>query len=127
MTENLPISFGDNVRVLETPATQAVGVAGLAGQVYGWTTPSVTGVNVIGELKEDYAINVYFEERGEELWFASDQLELLDHAPGTEITLEGVDKKWLRNEAGEWEENPGGTKYKSVWEMITGRIFKRNA
>lgn len=35
------ISFGDNVRVVSTPLTVTVGLAGL---VYGETTLSVTGV-----------------------------------------------------------------------------------
>ena len=36
--------FGDNVRIRVTPETEAAGVAGLRGQVYGETTPSVTEV-----------------------------------------------------------------------------------
>lgn len=100
------IGFGDNVRVREAPATVAAGVAGLAGQVYGETTPSVMDVEVIGETANDYAINVYFEERDESLWFAPDLLELVDRGAGTEIRLDGVDKKWTRTEEGEWEESP---------------------
>lgn len=124
MTNNR-ISFGDNVRVRDTEATQAAGVAGLTGQVYGETTPSVTGVDVIGNVVRDYAINVHIEERGEALWFALDQLEFVDHGAGTVITLKGIDKKWTRTESGEWEESPQGTKVKSFWERITGRRFRR--
>ena len=120
-----PISFGDNVRVRNTAATRAAGVAGLTGPVYGETTPSVTGVDVIGELTSDYAINVYFEDRDESLWFAPDQLEFVDHGPGSEITIEGVDKKWTRTESGEWEESPEKTKHKSFWERLTGSKFKK--
>jgi len=119
------ITFGNNVRVRETPATQAAGVAGLTGPVYGETTPSVTGVDVIGDLNVDYAINVNFEERGESLWFAPELLEFVDHSPGTEITINGVDKKWTRTESGEWEESPGGAKRKSFWQRLTGRFFKK--
>lgn len=45
---NIPISFGDNVRVRSTDLSESVGLAGLAGQVYGETTPSKTGVELIG-------------------------------------------------------------------------------
>ena len=119
------IIFGDNVRVRDTEATQAAGIAGLTGQVYGETTPSVTGVDVIGNVAPDYAINVYIEERGEAFWFAPDQLEFMDHSAGTVITLKGVEKKWTRTGSGEWEESPQGTKVKSFWARITGRRFKR--
>ncbi|MCY2994781.1 MAG: hypothetical protein NTY19_44005, partial [Planctomycetota bacterium] len=99
-----PISFGDNVCVRVTPATTTAGLAGLTGHVYGHTTPSVTGVEVIGDLTEDFAVNVHFEDRGESFWFAAEQLEFVDHAPGTEIQLAGVSKKWVRTESGEWQE-----------------------
>ncbi len=105
------IAFGDNVRVRTTPDTEARGVADLVGQVYGETTPSVTGVSVIGTLTRDYAINVHFEGRGESFWFASELLEFIDHAPGTEIRLDGVPKKWKRSESGEWIE----TRDKKPW------------
>jgi hypothetical protein len=119
------ISFGDNVRVRDTEITRAKGVAGLVGPVYGETVPSVTGADVIGETTGDYAINVYFEERDELLWFSPNLLEFVDHGAGTEITLKGVDKKWVRTENGEWEESPGGEKHRSLWFRITGRLFKR--
>ncbi len=99
-----PISFGDNVCVRETPATTAAGLAGLSGNVYGHTTPSVTGVEVIGDLTEDFAVNIHFEGRGESFWFAVELLEFVDHAPGTEIQLAGVPKKWVRTESGKWQE-----------------------
>ncbi len=99
------ISFGDNVRVRATPLTQELGLAGMAGQVYGETTPSVTSVDVIGEIRDDYAINVFFEERKGSFWFAPELLELIDHAPGTEIRLDGVPKKWVRTASGEWAES----------------------
>ena len=98
------ISFGDHVRVRVTPHSERAGVAGLVGQVYGETTPSVTSVEVIGDLSSDFAINVYFEERRTALWFAPDLLECVDHAPGTEVTLKGVAKRWVRSANGEWVE-----------------------
>lgn len=99
------ISFGDNVRVRATPLTRELGLAGMAGQVYGETTPSVTSVDVIGVIRDDYAINVFFEERKDSFWFTPELLELVDHAPGTEIRLDGVRKKWVRTASGEWAES----------------------
>jgi hypothetical protein len=127
MTDSPSIGFGDRVRVRATPAIEAAGLAGLVGDVYGETTPSVTGVQIVGDLKEDYAVNVHFEQREGEFWFNPDDLEFVDHAPGTTITLKGIDKKWVRTESGEWEEIPGGTKHKGFWQRLTGRIslFKK--
>ena len=86
-------------------------MAGLVGQVYGETTPSVTGVSVIGHLTRDYAVNVHFEGRKETFWFASESLEFVDHAAGTEIRLDGVPKAWTRKEPGAWIE----TREKKPW------------
>src|SRR5262249_15513808 len=78
--------------------------AHLIGMVHGETTPSITNVTVIGTSQEDHAIHVVFESRQEGFWFTPDLVEFLDYAPGTEITLEGVPKKWVRSATGEWEE-----------------------
>ena len=103
---NQPVSFGDNVRVIATPDTERLGLAGLSGQVYGHTTPSVTDVDVIGDLTDDFAINVHIEERDADFWFVPELLEFVDHAAGTEITLDGVPKKWTRSADGGWDESP---------------------
>src|SRR5690606_14932001 len=81
------ITFGDNVRILSSPETDERGLAGKEGQVHGETTPSVTLVEVIGEVKNDYAINVSIDGMDSELWFAPELLELVDNAgvPGTVI------------------------------------------
>ena len=110
-----PPSFGDNVRILPSVETESMGVAGLVGQVYGQTTPSQTGVEVIGEMTSDYAINVYFKDRDESFWFAPSLVEFVDHAPGTEVTLDGIPKKWIRTETGEWREEPNETKSTKPW------------
>jgi hypothetical protein len=99
------IGFGDNVRVRPTPETKALGVAGQVGQVYGETTPSITGVVVVGQPVGDCALNVHFDGRTDTLWFAPELLELVDHAAGTEIRLEGVPKTWTRCSSGEWIES----------------------
>jgi hypothetical protein len=97
------ISFGDNVRVLETPLTASLGLAGRVGQVYGETTPSVTAVEVVGEMSEDCAIAVQFEGKSDSIWFAPQLLEFVDHAPGTEIVIGS--KRMVRDASGEWIED----------------------
>lgn len=96
------ISFGDQVRIHQTPETEALGVAGRVGQVHGYTTPSVTGVVVIGDDGGDYAIAVFLEGSAEATWFAPRLLEFVDHAPGTEIRV--GDRLAVRDSNGNWVE-----------------------
>ena len=98
--------FGDRVRIKDNEATRGLELSGREGQVFGYTTPSITGVSVIGSPTEDYAINVHFEEIEGKYWFATDLLELVDHGPGTVVTLEGQDREWVRLPSGEWVERP---------------------
>jgi hypothetical protein len=100
------ISFGDNVRILRSPETEHLGVAELIGNVYGETTPSVTAVKVIGELKSDYALNVYFDSLDASYWFAPHMLEFVNHAPGTEIHVHGSPFKSVRQRDGSWKDIP---------------------
>ena len=115
MSDSHTITFGDNVRVRSSPETEARGVAGLVGQVYGETTPSVTGVAVIGEVTRDHALNVHFEGRAETLWFAPELLEFVDHGANAEIRLDGVPKKWARTATGEWAEIPDRKPWWRFW------------
>ena len=58
------VSFGDHVRhvrIVETDETRRGGWAGLVGQCDGFTTPSVTGVRVVGG-PADLAFSVHFED-----------------------------------------------------------------
>ncbi len=109
----MEISFGDNVRVLVTSETTAQCVAGKVGSVLGMTTPSVTSVDVIGELNEDYAINVSFEDEEGEFWFAHQLLEFIDHGAGTEIVID--DFKAIRNADGTWDEMTVSKPIKKKW------------
>jgi hypothetical protein len=111
MADSPPVSFGDNVRVRVTPVTESHGVAGLAGTVHGWTTPSVTGVTVIGGVEQDYAVAVHFEQRGD-VWFTPELLDFLDHGAGQDIRV--GDKQWVRSETGEWLET---AKKKAWWRF----------
>jgi hypothetical protein len=104
MVDSPSVSFGDNVRIRSTPLTQQLRLADLVGNVHGETTPSVTGIQVIGNSAEDHAIHVFFDDRKEGFWFAPELLEFVDHAPGTEVTIGGVSKKWIRSATGKWVE-----------------------
>lgn len=99
------LSFGDNVRIRATPLTEQLGLAGQRGSIYGETTPSVTGVEVIGQVTNDYAVNVMIEARREQLWFAPDLVEFVDHGAGTEVRI--GNKHLVRDGSGEWSEVPG--------------------
>ena len=82
--EDWGMGFGDKVRVRLTPVTEEKGLAGLVGMVCGQTTPSITrGLigEIVGEPKQDYAINVLFEDLGTSIWFAPELLELIESAP----------------------------------------------
>lgn len=101
MSDIVP-QFGDHVRIRTTPLTAQLGLAGLIGTVYGQTTPSITRVEVIGNVIDDYALNIVIEHRNEELWFAAELIEFVDHAAGTEITLGS--RHLVRDQNGEWIE-----------------------
>jgi hypothetical protein len=99
-------AFGDQVRVRSTAETLAAGVAGLEGEVHGFTTPSVTGVEVIGSPADDHALHVWFGDDREGRWFHPDLLELLHHNVGMEIKVKGSSVKSVRNAAGGWDDVP---------------------
>ena len=120
MPEPPQISFGDNVRVRRTPETEASGLAGLVGQVWGGTRPSVTGVKVMGELTRDCAVSVHFEERGETVWLAEQLIEFVDHAPGT--TVRGPGEQWVRDATGEWIQIPTPQEAASSVERDNRRV-----
>lgn len=98
--------FADRVRIRASEETVRLGLAGREGIVYGWTTPSVTGVQVIGDRGEDYAVNVHFDDLGEGFWFADHLVELIDHNAGVVARLDGSETEWVRRSDGEWEERP---------------------
>ena len=96
------ITFADKVRIRSTSVTEALGIAGRTGIVHGWTTPSVTGVEVIGNSEDDYAIAVDVEGQSARLWFAEDYLEFVDHQPGTTRSVGG--RLLMRDAQGDWHE-----------------------
>jgi len=94
------ISFGDNVRIIDTDETRQGGWAGLTGSCMGFTTPSITGVEVVGG-PADQALHVQFDSDSiANAWFHPDLVEYVDYAPGTEITI--GDTRLVREPTGEW-------------------------
>ncbi|HUO26637.1 MAG TPA: hypothetical protein VMU61_13305 [Candidatus Aquilonibacter sp.] len=96
------ITFGDKVRVRATFATESRSVAGPDGDRHGFTTPSQTRMEVIGDSTDDYAIAVLIEGQSKAMWFAENVLEFLDHQPGT--TVEIGNRRMIRDEAGQWHQ-----------------------
>jgi hypothetical protein len=95
----MTISFGDTVKILNTEQTDEAGLSGKTGEVLGETRPSSTGVTFYGDAKDDYVINVEFQDINEEHWFTPDLLELVEQDKGTEATKDNSqdivsNKKW---------------------------------
>jgi len=110
-------SFGNKIKIKSTAETEELGYANRLGEIYGQTTPSMMDFKVIGELKDDVAFNVFFEESNESIWFAEQLIEEIDNGQGATITLDGIDKKWTKNSNGEWlEENTSTRKWWQIWK-----------
>lgn len=90
LTPSSGVSLGDRARVVETPLTVSLGLAGRVGTVYGHTTPSLAyTTDVIGDSAMDVAVAVSFEdpEDGPVVWLAAELIELVDHGGDTEIGI----------------------------------------
>ena len=112
--------FGDRVRILANPDTLVAGVAGLEGEVYGFTTPSATGVDVIGGAPDDYALNVNLDSMDQAFWFRPDLVELLHHNAGLEISAGGI--RAIRQGDGSWIETPKNSQ--SIFHKFFGWLQK---
>jgi hypothetical protein len=117
------ITFGDNVRVRATPVTEAAGIAGRTGIVHGNTTPSITGIDVLGECSGDYAVHIYFEDLKRGHWLAPELVEFIDHNPGTGIRLHGIPVQWTRSADGEWHQSTRWLPPREWWAWIR-RFFR---
>jgi hypothetical protein len=108
------ISFGDNVRIVRSDATTASGHADLSGVCYGLTTPSVTGVEVIGNAPDDAALNVHFDDEGiEDAWFSPELVQLIDHAAGSRATVGG--REFVKGSDGRWTDVTPGKTSRRKW------------
>ncbi len=94
----MTISYGDTVKILSSVQTEETGLSGKSGEVLGETRPSKTGVTYFGDAKDDYVINVAFEEPNAEYWFTPDLLELVNESGKSETTVNpshsAEQKKW---------------------------------
>ncbi len=117
------ITFGDNVRVRATPITESAGIAGRQGNVHGVTKPSVSGVEVLGELSSDQAVHVFFDDLKRGYWLDPSLVEFVDHGPGAGIRLKGVPKQWTRAADGAWLESKRWLGPREWWAWI--RAFLR--
>ncbi len=100
------LTMGDNVKMRDTDLTRALGIAGAAGSILGETRPSVSGVDVLGEVADDFAVCVHINTLDLEFWFAADLIEFVDHAPGAKIEIGGT--HFVRDVDGIWHEYKPG-------------------
>ena len=122
--KHLPAGFGDRVRIRSVTETEAAGIAGRNGIVWGITTVSVSGVQVVGTLTGDAALNVFFEESNEGVWLAPELVEFVNHDPGAVIRLDGVPKQWTRDASGNWVESSRTLAFKE-WPARLRGMFRR--
>lgn len=94
----MTISYGDTVKILSSEETEETALSGKTGEVLGETRPSKTGVTYFGAAKDDYVINVAFEEPNAEYWFTPDLLELVNNDNKSKATVNHSqsvnEKKW---------------------------------
>ena len=75
------------------------------------------GIECIGTSTQDVALNVHFASRNKAFWFAPELVKFVDHGAGTEITLDGVDKKWVRRKNGSWDEHSTAATNRPWWKF----------
>ena len=94
---------GDIVRIRSTPETLALGFADKVGTCFGFTTPSVTGVDVVGSQREDDALAVGFDE-GPAIWFEPTLVVFVEVNAGQVARV--ADTTFVRDPTGGWIETP---------------------
>lgn len=104
MEQALAVGFGDTVRILETPCAIDAGIAGLEGEVYGFTTPSATGISAVGPLADDFAINVYVESLRQDFWLDPSSVALVSRPDVMEFGVAGKTIRVTRTADGYREE-----------------------
>jgi hypothetical protein len=98
--------FGDKVRIATTPETVAADLAGKIATVSGVTTPSITAIRFIGDAVNDVAVCLMFEGNVDNVWISPSLIELVDHNPGTTVTIDGIPVVMIRQPDGSWREVP---------------------
>jgi hypothetical protein len=100
MVHRRGVDVADEVRIVSTAETRARGYAGRTGVCHGFTAPSYSGVEVIGEVQNDRALNVHFDDSDGDAWFSPDLVEFVSYVEGTVIGI--GDKTFRRNADGSW-------------------------
>jgi hypothetical protein len=114
------IAFGDNVRIVDAEPTRRSGHSNMVGVCYGLTTPSATGVEVVGTSTGDAALNVHFEaDEIPDAWFAPELVDLVDHAVGSKATVGTT--SFAKSADGDWIEE------RSTVEPTTRRRWFRRS
>lgn len=70
--------FGDHIRILSTPETLELSIAGKEGQVIDEKHLSFLNIEVIGDPDTDFVLHVYLVDIKEALWLAPGLLEHQD-------------------------------------------------
>jgi hypothetical protein len=96
------IEMFDLVRIVVVPETTAAGWAEREGTYYGFTTPSVTGIDAVG-LTGDLAVHVDFGDSGGE-WFDPRLVERVGYDP--QDTMRIGDAEFVRDQDGNWVPKP---------------------
>ncbi|UKN03492.1 hypothetical protein K6119_08190 [Paracrocinitomix mangrovi] len=96
------IEFGDEVKFVDNQTTQNAGVASKTGVCLGFTTPSVSNIEFIGDTTSDYAISVELDETKETIWTTQDLVEFVSHGEGQVIEIGNI--KATRMADGSWKE-----------------------
>ena len=100
------LTMGDNVMMRDTDLTRALGIARATGSIFGETRPSTSGVEVMGDCADDFAVCVHLDSLKLEFWFSADLVEFVDHAPGSTMEIGGT--HYVRDVDGRWHEcEPG--------------------
>lgn len=95
--------IGDIVQILRAPDTIAAGFADRTGTCHGFTTPSVTGVDVIGPGERDEALYVTLDD-GTAAWFDASLVTFLDVDAGQTAVIGS--QRFVRLPSGEWVKEP---------------------
>jgi hypothetical protein len=115
------IEFGDKIKFVDNEVTKKAGVAAKEGTCLGFTTPSVTNIEFIGETEIDYAISIELSDTKDIIWTTQDLVEFISHGEGQVIEI--GNKRATRRADGSWkEEIIDPTKEKTSWLK---RIFGR--
>lgn len=96
--------IGHRVRVIKVPQTESSGIAGRIGSLAGFTTPSQTGVEIIGEADHDTAFNVRFQNPDGNAWLPPEYLEFINRTSALEIDIYG--KRWSWRADGALNQRP---------------------